>query len=188
MGMGLVAVFFLIFLKTLFPFVLGFMLCVQILRVPTNSRLVVSGLRLVVGLYALGYMIAIDGYAWVQYLPEFLQERSQTLLHTLGSLLIIYATITNVQIFQGLNGRLCSWLGRLSFPLYLVHGLVIYSISSYFYLLSSSSGLAAHWVLACTFFITVLCTVLVSLPLAVLDEWWVLQLKRWANRYLVQPK
>jgi peptidoglycan/LPS O-acetylase OafA/YrhL len=183
LGMGLVAVFFLIFLKKLFPFVLGVMLCVQLLRVPAKSRLWVSGLCMLVGLYALGYMIAADWYAWVQYLPRFWQDRSQTLLHTFGSLLIIYATMTNEQIFQGLNGRLCQWLGRLSFPLYLVHGLVIYSISSYVFLLSSGSGLATHWVLAGTFLITVLVSVLSSLPLSVLDEWWVRQVNQTVKRW-----
>jgi len=178
-----VAVFFFIFLKKLFPFVMGVMCCVHLLQAPRKSSWLASGLCMLLGLYGLGYMIPAEWYAWVQYLPDFWQKRSQTLLHTAGSLLIIYATMTNGQLFALFNGRLCQWLGRLSFTLYLIHVLVICSVSSYVYLLFTDHGWATHWVLWGTLLITIVGSVAASLPLSMLDDWWVRQVNQWVKRW-----
>jgi peptidoglycan/LPS O-acetylase OafA/YrhL len=153
----------------IFSFVVGTFLSVY--QVMNNKEITTTKaiLMIIAGLYMLGYMIPEKSYTWVKVLPEFIQAS----LHTFGSASIILATLANKPIFNKLNGRFFKLLGKLSFPLYLVHTLVICSASSYLYLQMKKSGSDNQITLVMVFLTTVLISVLVSIPLSRFDDWWV---------------
>ena len=90
---------------------------------------------------------------------------------------VFLLTITHSpQAERLLSTRLGFWLGKLSFPIYLVHSLVICSVGSfvyYFVYQYSQVGLVAALAAAP---VILLVTLLLSIPLLMIDEWWVIEL------------
>lgn len=77
-----------------------------------------------------------------------------------------------------LGGRGGRFLGRLSFPLYLVHGLVILSFTSAAYTALEEYGLPLWIVLALSLALTWLLSILAALPFMALEKLWVPTLNR----------
>jgi peptidoglycan/LPS O-acetylase OafA/YrhL len=156
------------------PFVIG----VFISAYMAKARNVASGsvylhwLLILIGIYLLGYAEPMGAYRWLLswQLGEVVQ--SQIILHTVGSALIIYATMSNDRIFSLLSNRLSVLLGRISFPLYLIHTIVICSSSSFIFWFLSKEALNPDQVLGITFMATVVVTLLLAIPLMIFDEWW----------------
>ena len=92
---------------------------------------------------------------------------------TIGSLLFMMVLMGHEGLSSVLSGKVGVFLGNLSFPLYLVHTLVILSLSSYIF--SSLSDLHFHHfaVLVLTMCITLIASFLVAIPFMVLDRRWV---------------
>lgn len=157
----------------IFPFVVGAFLSSCLAKNRIQIPGIASALFIVAGLYMLGYSIPEKAYRWVAFFPETIKGYFPIALPTLGSICIIFATMTNRKVFQSLNGQLFKILGKLSFPLYLVHILVICSISSYLYLKMISMGYEIQLILLIVFAATVVISVSVSLPLSRFDDWWV---------------
>ena len=84
------------------------------------------------------------------------------------------------KIFQLLNGRAGFYLGKLSFPLYLVHTLVICSVSSYWFIRWEQSQSANFPILVATFVLTVIISILAAIPMIFLDGMWLKFINRWA--------
>jgi peptidoglycan/LPS O-acetylase OafA/YrhL len=170
--------------ENIFPFVVGVFLSLYVAKNKPEMSDPASAALIVAGLYLLGYMVPEQAYGWVPALPKFMADVSQIAFHTVGSACIIFATMANVRIFASLSGGVCRWLGKLSFPLYLMHVVVICSLSSFLYLLLSGWGVWSWLTLTLVFLVTAAASVAVSIPLARLDDWWVGQVNAQAGRVL----
>ena len=170
-----------------FPFVLGLFLAAWMAG-SSKTRTMDLAIALVfvaLGLYLLGYEIAAKDYAWTVLIkhPVLLVSNIKVVFHSVGAALIIYAVMQSPKIFQLLNGRVGFYLGKLSFPLYLVHTLIICSVSSMSFLYWSGLQDSTVNILWATFSITVICSVLAAIPLAFFDDFWVKNLNTWVKRF-----
>lgn len=93
-------------------------------------------------------------------------------LQTIASLAIIGAALYNRTFQNMLSGAAGSMLGRLSFPIYLMHLLVLCTFTSWTYLLLTPGGLDVATGTA-LFLATAAVTIVLAYPLALFDEWWV---------------
>lgn len=94
-----------------------------------------------------------------------------------GSSTVLLLLVVHDRPIPGLGGRVARLLGALSFPLYLVHTLVILSVSSETFEAMSKAGYASMTVLAVTLCVTVFGSLLACVPLHALDTVCV----RWVN-------
>lgn len=92
--------------------------------------------------------------------------------NALASVLLMIVLLGNKRAASLLTNRMGEILGNLSFPLYLVHTLVIASVSSLIYVYLCSTRMPHAVTLLVTFFVTVVCSVIVSLPFMYLDMAW----------------
>jgi peptidoglycan/LPS O-acetylase OafA/YrhL len=100
------------------------------------------------------------------------------LAHAIGAALIILAVQGCDRLARNLSGRAAGWLGRLSFPIYLVHVPILCSAGC-------AGFVAVHRVLPApgpaitAVVITVTLTLAAAVPLAGFDAWWT----RWLSAY-----
>jgi peptidoglycan/LPS O-acetylase OafA/YrhL len=176
------------FNQHLLPFIVGLFLSVYLAKRKTHVPLGVSMLLIAAGLYMLGYLIPEKAYAWVSHLDGMARIYFQTAFHTLGSACLIFAVMANRRLFEKLNGGLFKLLGRLSFPLYLVHTPVICSVSSYVYLQMTTAQMSNRIILITVFLVTAVVSIGFALLLSQLDEWWVKKVndtaKQWVRKNL----
>lgn len=109
-------------------------------------------------------LIAVGLALWISY---------RYLISAIGSMLIIATVLTCPAIAEALSGKVGKTLGRLSFPLYLVHVIVICTAGSLAFLLTNSIAVAA--------LVTGVVSVIVAIPFAALDEAWVAYLRRFTG-------
>lgn len=140
-----------------------------------RSPWVTSGL-LLAGLYLLGFQFPDRDYSIFALLPVLhsgkpASEIYQYLILSMGASAIILAILRSPTAEEIFGNKIGAFLGRLSFPIYLVHVLVICSASSFVYVrMFPLLGRAAIYPAAvCTLSITLL----VALPLAKIDVTWV---------------
>lgn len=70
----------------------------------------------------------------LDWLPEFLAVGTKnSMLYPMAAGLVVYGCIYSTTAAYALSGKLGSFLGSISFPLYLIHVPVIYTIFSYLY-------------------------------------------------------
>lgn len=159
----------------LLPFFCGTFLCAFLEVNNIKLKLPVALLFLSVGLYFLGFSIPEKDYIWLSRddLPNLVKNNLQIMLHSLGASLVIFSTLRSRQIYYFLNGKIWFYLGRLSFPLYLVHTIVICSFSSFLYLniieINFYFDFNFHILLLSTLFFSLL----LSIPLMFFDEFWI---------------
>ena len=126
------------------------------------------------GLYLLGYSISDGWYSWARSFGAGGSGNKLTIvLNSIGALLLIAAVMGNDRLFAALGGRGARALGAISFPLYLVHVLVIASVSSAVFVRLTVAGVPPGAVLALVFAVTVGVSVAVAVPLGRLDRTWV---------------
>lgn len=157
----------------LFPFIAGAFLSSLLARKEVALSKATSVVLIAVGLYVLGYIIPEKSYRWVAFVLPVSAGAREVCMHTLGALAIIFGTMANRQVFEALNGRFFRLIGQLSFPLYLIHTLVICSLSSWVYLLMTSSSFNVFAVLLVTFVVTALASMIAAVLLWRIDDWWV---------------
>lgn len=172
----------------IFPFVVGTFLSCYLAKNKKEISFKASITLIIFGLFMLGYMIPEKSYAWVSHTPDILKAHTKTLLHTLGSACIIFATMTNRKLFMRLNGSSLRFIGKISFPLYLVHTLIICSLSSYVYLTLANHGIGNLPNLITVFIVTAVTSIALALPLSRFDDWWVKQVNSVARRILAEKK
>ena len=168
----------------IFPFIAGIFLA-AILAKQSRKMSIVQGLLLIgLGFYLLGYAVPDKSYSWLKYLMymNLPAGKVEIVIHSLGAAMIIFAIMTNSRIYDFLNNRFCKYLGIFSFPLYLVHTLVICSFSSYLYLLFSQTDASQSLSLSGLFGLTMLASIVVSVPIVLFDKYWV----NLINRYVRQ--
>jgi peptidoglycan/LPS O-acetylase OafA/YrhL len=167
------------------PFVVGVFFCAFCVQKKPQlsyfNALIVIG----VSLYLMGFREPIKSYAWLGFLKGVAPHLVETLIQTLGSCGLILAVISNQRVFNSLNGRLFALIGKLSFPLYLIHTLVICSISSFAFLMLAKQGFTANQVLALAFAVTIAVSVVVSVILFKFDDWWVSRVNAFAKKIIV---
>ncbi|UVL00197.1 acyltransferase [Pseudomonas sp. B21-048] len=172
----------------IFPFVAGTFLSAYLAKNKKEIPFPVSIALIIFGLYMLGYMIPEKSYAWASAIPIIMKVHTQSLLHTLGSACIIFATMTNQKVFKNLNGKLLRGIGKISFPLYLVHTLVICSLSSYAYLKLANHGVSNTSSLIIVFIVTATTSIALAIPLSRFDDWWVKQVNATTLKLLKEKK
>ena len=158
----------------LVPFIAGIFLSAILAKYKTRVGFYSALALMIIGVYLLSYLIPEKDFAWValiQY-PSLIADNIRIIINTIASVLIIFSIMTNDFIFNKLNGKLFSFLGKLSFPLYLVHTLVICSISSFSFITMHQYGYTDELVLIITFLITLLSSIIISLPLIYIDSFW----------------
>jgi peptidoglycan/LPS O-acetylase OafA/YrhL len=158
----------------LVPFIAGIFLSAILAKYKTRVGFYSALSLMIIGVYLLSYLIPEKDFAWValiQY-PSLIADNIRIIINTIASVLIIFSIMTNDFIFNKLNGKLFSFLGKLSFPLYLVHTLVICSISSFSFITMHQYGYTDELVLIITFLITLLSSIIISLPLIYIDSFW----------------
>jgi peptidoglycan/LPS O-acetylase OafA/YrhL len=168
----------------IFPFVAGTFLSAYLAKNKIEISLLSSLGLIAVGLYMLGYIIPEKAYQWTSFVPAHYKVNFQTLINSLGSIFIIFATMSNRKLFQYLNGKFFKYLGKISFPLYLIHPLVIFSISSYAYLYCSAVGMGTQVKIFEVFVITAVVSIALSIPLSMFDDWWVKQVNAISRKML----
>ncbi len=157
----------------LFPFVVGIFLSAVLVKHELKVRLPIALSLITLGLYLLGYSIPEQHYLWVSYISHSAwADNSQVILNSLGAGLVIISIMCNLQIYASINGRFCNYLGQLSFPLYLVHTLVICSLSSFVYLFLKHQDYSNKMILIALLGLTFAASLLAAIPLVYFDKFW----------------
>ena len=132
------------YLEPLFaPFVFG-ILATQLRIHEWKLKGLVAFFVLLAGIYLCGFWHPIDYYGWAKWLP-FNDQRRQVLILSIGAFLLLIAFASQNPISQKMNGKISLWLGQISFPLYLVHMLVITSLGSYVYIYFGGGMIGVIW-------------------------------------------
>jgi peptidoglycan/LPS O-acetylase OafA/YrhL len=162
----------LLYTSFLFPFLAGAVLSFVLSRYRPRLPMILALPVLGAGLYLLGFLLPMGTYTWVAQAPPALKDYAATLLHSAGSALVIVAVLCSAGLYRRLDRRIWWALGRISFPLFLVHPLVICSASSEVYLDLSAQGTGPAALLAAMFAVSFGLSILLSVPLAWLDHRW----------------
>ena len=162
----------LLYTSFLFPFLAGAALSFVLSRYRPRLPMILALPVLGAGLYLLGFLLPMGTYTWVAQAPPALKDYAATLLHSAGSALVIVAVLCSAGLYRRLDRRIWWALGRISFPLFLVHPLVICSASSEVYLDLSAQGTGPAALLAAMFAVSFGLSILLSVPLAWLDHRW----------------
>jgi len=100
------------------------------------------------------------------------------LAHAIGAALVIVAVQGCDRLARHLSGRAAGWLGRLSFPIYLVHVPILCSAGCAGFL-AVHRVLPPPWPAMTAIVVTLTLTLAAAAPLAVFDAWWT----RWLSAY-----
>lgn len=170
----------------IFPFIAGIFLSAGLTKYQPKIKTPLAIFAIVLGIFLLGYAIPDKNYLWFKYLNYFqiAPFKIEIIAHAIGSSLIIFAIMTNSKVYEFLNNRFCKYLGIFSFPLYLVHTLVICSFASYVYLLFNQSGYAQNLALVALFGLTFVVSILASIPLVIFDKFWLNLINRFTKKIL----
>lgn len=173
--LGLVAIASCFVYVHIAPFLAGLSLSIFLNKVQYKMRLPLAGIMIATGLYLMGYVVSIKYYEWVASI-EWLWTgiiATNVLFATLGATLIVAALVCSRQVAGPLSGRLGYLLGKLSFPIYLVHHPILMSLSCFVLVRSLEGGLAGWTALNLTLAATLGGVLLVSIPFAIVDTYWV---------------
>jgi len=141
-----------------------------------GSRLVTT-LMVALSLYLLGWAgLPVGAYRPLGWLVP--ASAPPTYVNLVGSLLLIVAAETSPAFHSVLSARWAVFLGRISFPLYLVHVPVLCSVGAATLLAAGSLGAPRAQFAGIT--ATVIASVAVAYPLTLLNERWV----SWLNRII----
>ncbi|MEI9915796.1 MAG: acyltransferase [Methylovirgula sp.] len=140
---------------------------------------------LLIAIYFLGYSgVAIGAFV----LPAKIFSCDPMYLHLFGSILIILAIeLAPDSIRNRLSGRIARGLGKISFPLYLVHVLVLFSLGSAALLWTKTwwtDGARVPSVVGEA--TTIVGATLVAIPLAYFNEYWTKLVNRIVNRLMAR--
>lgn len=149
------------------PFLVGSGLAYLI--VVQNLTFTISNRLAIILLCAAAMAFSVDNLPVVGILPA-----------VFGSVLVMVALLGNAGLAERLSGRYGLLLGQLSFPLYLVHTLVIMSLTSAVVVWLTGLGMGYGATILVAFAVTLAATALFSMPLVRLESFWV----PWLNAYV----
>lgn len=159
-----------------YPFLFGLYIAVIQAKYPGfKIPRSISWLICAVGIYLLGYLEPINAYQWLAKYAD--SEHFRDHLYSVGGCFVLLAAVfckDGYAFFAGKTGRL---LGEISFPIYLIHTLVIGSISSLLYIkyFGTMEINTLLWILAA---FTLMVSSLLAMLLAKIDSAWV----TWLNQ------
>lgn len=147
-------------------------------RTPRIALPLACGMAVIV-LYLAGYWLPIGHYAWAAWLPRGLSD--PTYLHTAAAAIAIVMVEGSGAVRHFLSRRLFVVLGKLSFPVYLLHVLVLCSAgcAAWLAVQGSVSPRVASVIAAA---VTWSGTIIAAVPLMRLDAWWTTYLGAWTRR------
>jgi len=160
-----------------------------------SAILIVANTGLALAEFGIGMSLAIVYTSWRIVLHRllavlavagvlFLVSADDPRVEAIAAGLLLFVMTTSADVEQALSGRIGYWLGRASFPLYLVHTLVILTIGSEVYG-AVFAVVHRYWVaMAATSLVVVGVSVGVAMPLMWLDEWWVPTLNKAIGRLM----
>jgi len=130
-------------------------------RIPVALGLILSA----VGIYGLGYVESVGAYHW---LPQV----NTVSVHAFAAAVLLFAVTRCELMTRCLDVPLGRLLGRYSFPIYLLHVLILMSLGMLVFLLLfdvTGRGIA----MAISILSTVLGTLAVAHLLAKFEQWWI---------------
>lgn len=111
-----------------------------------------------IGLLCLSYYQPVRFYSFLAVIDHYFTTDSvRIIINMIGGTLLILVLLAQHKEKKHYINTIAIFLGRISFPLYLIHGLVICSFSSFVYIHFKQAGIEN--------FLCFLYTFLVSLPL-----------------------
>ncbi len=139
--------------------------------------------RLPIALGTVGLVIVLCGYdgyskpvGFYAFMARFASPTTGPLLHGIAAVAIVVLVLFCSPIRSSLAGPTAALLGRLSFPVYLVHLPILLGLVS-----PMHAGLAARFdnmvAAPAAFILFIALTLMAAYPLARLDEWWVRRLR-----------
>ena len=130
---------------------------------------------LVASAYLFGYF---NPRGW--YLPLVLLDglgaSLRIYVHTIAAIGLIIVFASRNAVSERFSGPLSSWLGRISFPLYLVHVLVFASASSWLYVRLADAGVPALGLVVFVASLAVLAPLTAAVTL--FEQWWLKVVRR----------
>lgn len=93
-------------------------------------------------------------------------------------IVVLVGLVTLQSVPRALQGRGAQWLGDISFPLYLVHVIVIVSLGAWSFVTFHQYGFAPATVHLVTMAVTIIGVALATLPFVWLEQWWLKTLNR----------
>ncbi len=144
-------------------------------RIPTSAGVVMA----VLGVFLLGYSGLAVG--WYRPLASLVGSTNPVYLHMAGAIMIISGADGTAALKRLLRSRPSRFLGRISFPLYLVHIPILCSAGCGMVLaVAPSAGVEAAG--SAALLTTVVVSLAASVPLALLNDIWTARVDRWARR------
>ncbi|WP_407081005.1 acyltransferase family protein [Leptospirillum ferrooxidans] len=153
----------------LLPFVAGITCAIYFPEIEKNNSLykafkfVLGG----IGLYLLGHYQSCGAYLYFKNINYIYSN-------TVGSCLLIFS-LYNLRL-SGFKSKIAVVLGKISFPLYLIHVLIICSFSSSLYIYMISNNYPHYFILIILF--TLLISVIISYPLILINDVWIKSLNK----------
>jgi peptidoglycan/LPS O-acetylase OafA/YrhL len=125
-------------------------------------------------------LLGYDGYSkpvgFYAFMAGFARPEMEPIVHGVAAVAILMLVLFCEPIRKALSGPTTALLGRLSFPLYLVHLPILLGL-----VLPIHSSLAVRCgdivAASAAFVILIALTLMAAYPLALLDEWWVRKLR-----------
>jgi peptidoglycan/LPS O-acetylase OafA/YrhL len=157
------------------PFLIGLFLAIVLTNHPMKIPTSISFLIILMGLYFLGYAIPEKNYLWVSRIrqPEIIKDNIQLILNSVGAFLILFAIVSCNKVYKFLDNRIGMFLGKISFPLYLIYVLIICSLGSWVYIQLLSAGLGSEYVVSITWITTLSFSIMVATAFSYFDEFWI---------------
>jgi peptidoglycan/LPS O-acetylase OafA/YrhL len=162
-------------------FVLGVCLALLATARPVRIPWPVALAMVAAAFWLLGYRETSPDHALLAML--YPGTMPATYAHAGAAGLLILALTGAAPLRMALSGRWAVALGRLSFPLYLVHVPVICSAGAWTWLGLAGTGAASP----AAVLVTVAASFALALPLAAFDRWWTRGLDRLSSRLLPSP-
>lgn len=165
-------------------FVAGLGMTMVLDRRDWTAPLAVTSIGILIALYLLSFETLDGPYAWLHFLGNGPDRNLYVWIA--ASVLLIVSVERNAPVRRLLSSRAGAFLGRLSFPIYLVHFLVMCSLGCWTWLalLHSHGRLAAMLAIP----VTVIGSVIVALPLISFDRWWTASVNRVAASIIPTKK
>lgn len=120
------------------------------------------------------YFRPVNYYSFLNIQMPFFSELSiQIYINTIASMIIIFIMLSEGRLKRSFQGRIGKLLGNLSFPLYLIHTIIICSFSSWFFILihdETGSNYSAVFMTLCVTVVIVACATYI---LYLFDKNWV---------------
>ena len=166
-------------------FLLGVTLSFWHSRRPPRASVYSAVGLVIVSLYFLGYIVPRGAYGFLAFEPGVAKWAVGHInwVHAVAAVLLIHGTRASPEISHLFDNAIGRILGAISFPVYLIHVLIIGSFSSALYL-TLVPLLSPAYVFSAVFLLTLLLVVLVATLLSRADRLWVRMLNQSADRLL----